>query len=236
VKSLDKKKAKNKRLFGLLLLLACSVTLTVAVGLALSSPDNNQEPDILSTDSISTSDDANKIAIPIIEQYAEENNRTITTVDATLRDSTHRSYWFILADFEATEGKGYHERSCAYQVSVWKDTGEIWHQGPIWQNAWRNVSASDNPIKIPMDEAIATALPVSEQYAKENNRTLTSMIETSLSNYADSRPSWHINIKFEPVKNGEQYWKDAQYWIDAYQVSIWADTGEIQSHNERGWY
>jgi hypothetical protein len=235
VKSLGEKRAKSKRLiFGLLLLLAFSVILTVSLGLALSSTGNSQESNILSTDPVSTTDDANRIAMPAIEQYAEENNRTITTVEATLRNST-RFYWFIEAGFEAVEGKGYHERSCAYQVSVWEDTGEIWHQGPIWQNAWRNVSVSDNLIKIPVDEAIAIALPVSEQYAKENNRTITT-VEASLSNYVDSRPSWHINIKFEAVKNGEHYWKDAQYWIDAYQVSVWADTGDIQSHNERGWY
>lgn len=86
------------------------------------------------------------------------------------------------------------------------------------------------------DDAITIAMPIVEQYAEENNRTITTMVEASLSNYVDSRPSWQIDIKFDAIQRGEEHLKDVQYWIDAYQVSVWADTGEIKSHNVRGWY
>ena len=170
------------------------------------------QTDVVTNGLVSTADQALEIAMPIVEQYAKENNRTITTVEATLRQSSH---WFIEVGFEAVEGKGYHDRSGAYQVSMWADSGEIWHHGPIWHNAWRNVSASDEFIKLTVNEAIASALPIAEQYAQENNRTITTMVGASLSNYADSRPSWLIDVKFETIKSiGAEPWRDAQYWID----------------------
>lgn len=231
MKNLGEKRAKSKKLVYGLVILVSSIILTFSLCLAFSPIVNSQKSNILSTSPVSTDDEAIRIALPIVEQYIEENNRTITTVEATVRNST-QPYWFIEVGFEAMESRGYHDRSSAYEVSVWADTGEIWHHGPIWYNAWRNSpSASDENIKITVDEAIEIAMPIAEEYARENNRTITTMIEASLSNYADSRPSWQIDVKFEAVEE-----LGVQHWIDAYQVSVWADTGEIHSHNEQGWY
>ena len=231
MKDLGEKRAKNKKLVYGLVIIVSSIILTFSLCLAFSPIVTSQESNKLSTSPISTDDEAIRIAVPIVERYAEENNRTITTVEAMLRDSS-QPYWFVEAVLEPIDGRGYHERSVAYQVSIMADNGELWHHGPIWNNAWQNSSiwTMDKNI-INVDKAIEIAIPIAEDYAKENNRTITTMVEASLSNYADSRPSWQIDIKFEPVDE-----LGVQHWIDAYQVSVWGDTGEIQSHNERGWY
>jgi hypothetical protein len=50
----------------------------------------------------------------------------------------------------------------------------------------------------------------------------------------DYRPCWDFNINFEAIKSEKSEPLGEQYWIRGYQVSIWGDTGEIQSHNELG--
>ncbi len=92
-------------------------------------------------DQVSTAEEALNIAKPLIEQYAEENNRTITSMEATLRDSSppisslgeieadtsHRSHWDVEADFEPVNDveSGLQHWIYGYHVDVWADTGEI---------------------------------------------------------------------------------------------------------------
>ena len=233
---MGQKKTTRKLVYGLGILVAFSMIFTFSLCLAFSPVANNQESTKTPADLVSTTDDAITIAMPIVEQYAEENNRTITTAEATFRNST-QPYWLVEVGLEVMETKAYHDRSGAYEVSIRADTGTVQHHGPIWVNARSNsISASDENITITVEQAIELAMPLAEEYAQENNRTITTMVEASLSNYVDSRPSWQIDIKFEAVQKGAEYWKNVQYWIDAYQVLVWADTGDIKSCSERGWY
>jgi len=228
---MSQKRVKSRKLvYSLLILNAFCVILTFSLYLAFSPLVNSQESTRLSTGPISTTDEAIKIGMPIVDQYIEENNRTITTVEATLRNST-QPYWFIQVEFEGIESRGYHDQSSGYEVSVWADSSEILQHGPIWHNS---PSATDENTKNTVARAIEIAIPIAEEYIEENNRTITTMVEASLTNHTDSRPLWQIDVKFEPVKNGD--YRDVQHWIDAYTVSIWADTCEIRSHSARGWY
>jgi len=86
------------------------------------------------------------------------------------------------------------------------------------------------------NQAIEIAMPIVELYAKENNRTITSMVDATLS-YDDSMPIWLVDVEFEAIKSlAEEPWRDLQFWIDVYQVSIWADTGEIRYHDVKRHY
>lgn len=159
--------AKSKKLIYGLAILVSSIILTVSLYGAFNPIGTSQESNISSPSSVSTDDDAIRIALPIVEESIEENNRTITNVEAILRNFT-QPYWFIVARFEVVESKGYHDRSGAYEVTVWADTGEIWHHGPIWINAWRNSpGTSDENIKITVDEAIGIAMPIAEALPKK---------------------------------------------------------------------
>jgi hypothetical protein len=94
-------------------------------------------------------------------------------------------------------------------------------------------------------EAITIAMPTVEQYAKENNRTITTVEatfsdssppSTSLGEIANdtlSRPHWGIEVGFEPVNDIDV---GIQYWIYGYYIEVWADTGEIRYYNEQGNY
>ncbi len=244
---MGKKRTKNKKLVYGLVILVSSIILIFSLWIALSPIVTSQEANMASTSSISTDDEAINIALPIVDQYTEENNRTITNVEATLRNST-QPYWVVEATFDPIERIGDHNRTYAYQVLVRADTAEIWHHGTL-STAINFTSFAD--VKITLDEAIRIAMPVVEQYAKEYNRTITPAIEAWLSDDSggrwnpdwnpDSRPIWCIVLGFEAV-TWEQYdqYPDnehgAQPWIDGYEMYVWADTGEIQSHLPRGHY
>ena len=107
------------------------------------------------------------------------------------------------------------------------------------------LSASDGnslaEVKITADEAGKIAMPLAEQYAKENgNRTITPMVEASLSDRQkynpDSGPVWCINVNFEYISLEVYQELGLPYWIDGYYIEVLADTGEIRSHNVQGHY
>jgi len=239
--------AKSKKLIYGLAILVSSIILTVSLYGAFNPIGTSQESNILSPSSVSTDDDAIRIALPIVEEYIEENNRTITNVEAILRNST-QPYWFVEAAFEPVEGRGTHDRTYAYQILVRPDTAEIWYHGTL--STVINFTSFPE-VKIAADEAIRIAMPVVEQYAEEYNRTITPIVQARLSDDSggrwnpdwnpDSRPIWSIGLGFEAV-TWEQYqqYQDKEYraqpWVDGYVVYVWADTGEIHSHLPQGHY
>jgi hypothetical protein len=79
--------------------------------------------------------------------------------------------------------------------------------------------------------AIDLALPIAQAYAQENNRTITTVNSNIF--YVDSRPTWQIDIHFEPIHTHEKAIQGHPYGIYAYCVAIWGDTGEIRHHNEQ---
>ncbi len=106
---------------------------------------------------------------------------------------------------------------------------------------------SQNNSLITEEEALKIAMPLIEQYANENNRTI---ITVNASFYPSSRdlsgsrggssledlgkenvtwlssPCWQIDARFDPVKYEDDH---EQYYTTGYCVLIWADNGEIRS-------
>ena len=111
---------------------------------------------------------------------------------------------------------------------------------------------------ISKEEALSIAMPIIDKYAQENNRTITS-VDASLgqtSTMSDitghfanpshpmaSNPSWLINAQFATIgdpnsirlPNGTNPTND-QYWITGYQVSLWANNGQVFSSNVLGFW
>jgi hypothetical protein len=113
-------------------------------------------------------------------------------------------------------------------------------------------------------EALELAVPLIEKYANENGRTITEVKATFNSDLRDlmgfrggpslgellenpnlqaqSYPKWLIiaafaklDIEYNPQSGGEAS-SNPQYWIDGFEVSIWADTGEVYWAVPRGHY
>jgi hypothetical protein len=76
------------------------------------------------------------------------------------------------------------------------------------------------------ERAVEIALPFAQEYAQENNRTITTAGSDVF--YIDSRPCWDVGITFEAIKPAEKELHSDQYFISGYSVSIWGDTGEIR--------
>ncbi len=89
--------------------------------------------------SLISEEEALKLAMPYIQSYASENNRTIASVNATfytqirdrngLRGNTSESYpeWWVLADFVRVEDWNNPEHwIIGYSVLIWADTAEIY--------------------------------------------------------------------------------------------------------------
>lgn len=78
---------------------------------------------------ISTNDQALKIAMPNINQYAVENNRTVKTVNATFFNSTSTkgATWEVVALFDLVRGAGAQDWIDGYTVSIWAKNGTVYY-------------------------------------------------------------------------------------------------------------
>lgn len=74
-----------------------------------------------------TDEQAIKIAMPSIEQYASENNRTIKSVNATFYNSTSTkgAAWEVFARFDLVREPAAQHWINGYTVSIWANNGEI---------------------------------------------------------------------------------------------------------------
>jgi hypothetical protein len=237
--TLDEKKVKSKKsVWSLFMLIVFSVILAVSLCLAFNPIGDIQNSNALSAGLLSasdgrslvevkiTADEAVKIAIPFAEQFAQENNLTITNTAEPSLINDDRPEWYIEVEFEAVTGRGHLDYINAYQIAVWADTGEIWYHGRL-----STVNLSVAEVKITADEAVKIAMPLVEQHAKETNRTITTVVEAWVSDRfnwknPDSRPIWTIIVRFEGT----------MFDREGYSVQIWADTGEICSHEPWGVY
>jgi hypothetical protein len=214
---------KNKKIFIPIILVSVII---VALCLVLNSANTQ------SKGPVSTEDQAVKIALPLAKTCAKENNLAITTTKATLIESIN-PYWLVEFELKTDEYTDPAIKRYAYEVAVWADTGKIYHHGPtqvaIAPKAPKD--SSEENVKITLDKAIEIALPLAQAYAQENNRTITTIISSC---YLNARSSWDFDIIFETIKSDKIDSSGGQYWIIGYQVSVWADTGEIQRHNVIG--
>lgn len=78
---------------------------------------------------ISTDDQAIRIALPNISQYAADNNRTIKTVNSTFYDSTATkgATWEVVALFDLVRGTGAQDWIDGYSVLIWAENGTVYY-------------------------------------------------------------------------------------------------------------
>ena len=106
-------------------------------GVVVSFVDNLSKYNVATTGVTVSETEAINAAMPYIESYAEENNRRIGPVEATLaysvditalRGDPHLIYpiWSVFGYFESS----HEDHIVAYGVMLWADTGEVYHQEP----------------------------------------------------------------------------------------------------------
>jgi hypothetical protein len=118
--------------------------------------------------------------------------------------------------------------------------------GAFWVFNPSDNSQESNAVSVSTaEEAVTIAMPLVEQYANENNRTITTVEATfsdsshphrllgEIENDTIHRPHWEVEIEFKLLNDIDT---GVQYWIHGYYVEVWADTGEIRHHNEQGHY
>ena len=95
------------------------------------------------------------------------------------------------------------------------------------------VDETENSTLITEEEALALAMPLIEQYAQDNNRSISGVKAIFKQNVADlegirTGSAWFVGAYFDQVSltmdNGKG---NPGYWIHGYSVCIWADTSQI---------
>jgi predicted PurR-regulated permease PerM len=110
-----------------------AVVLTACIALTVfftffNVSDNLQESN-MTISSVLTDDQAIEIALPNINQYTGENNRTIKTVNATFYNSTvtKGATWEVVALFDLVRGTGVQDWIDGYTVSIWAENGTVYY-------------------------------------------------------------------------------------------------------------
>lgn len=217
---------KGKRIFPIILL---SVILIITVCIVVGSTiGNNQESNIQPNSPISTEKQAIEIALPLAQTYIQKPDQhkdySIATTKATFEQSD-RSYWFVEIGFKVERDECYCVPASGYVVAVWADTGETDHHGPIYHNSPKYEVGT---FKVSVDRANEIAWPLSQAYARENNRVITIL---SSSYNLDNRPYWDVIVQFEAIENAKGETFGNQKGVGGYYISVWADTGEIRGHD-----
>ena len=118
---------KSKKTFAILVLSAVIIVSSLILCLTII---NDQESIMLPNCAVSTKVDAVEKALPFAQVYAQENNRTITTVDSEVFYVHDRPCWQITINFKAVKNHEHAFRDhpygvYAYCVLIWADTGEV---------------------------------------------------------------------------------------------------------------
>jgi hypothetical protein len=135
----------------------------------------------------------------------------------------------------------------SFLVSIWGFSGQIKSEGPIiivnQQGLYNNLQVVVNrghdllpESSVSATQAFKMAIPYINQYASENNRTVTE-IKASFGMYGTShRLIWWFDAYFSGslLENPDGYLHPELSHVFGYTVGIWADTGEILSHQEIG--
>ena len=99
----------------------------ITVSPSISESYLKTQTDVVTEGPISTAERAIEIAMPIVEQYAEENNRTIKTVTAKFHNSSEVANWKVVALFDLVKGAGLQDWIDGYSVLIKADNGEIYY-------------------------------------------------------------------------------------------------------------
>ena len=86
--------------------------------------------------------------------------------------------------------------------------------------------STQNSSELTEDQALSIAMPYINQYATENNRTITTVSKTFVEN-SDYGPAWFIEAMFEKVDNGyisgnitNSNEVDPRHWIIGYEIVV----------------
>ena len=112
------------------------IIIALSIYLFFNPPVYTHQPDTIPEGCIS-SEQAYSIAMPYIEEYAQETNRVISRIDVSfsnnypdgigLRGEPFLCYpmWEVSAYFPNPEEYGV----VGYSVFIWADTGQLYHKG-----------------------------------------------------------------------------------------------------------
>jgi len=211
--------AKNKKIIvSVILFSVVIVTLCIVWGLA----------NMQTNESVSTEKKAVEIALPLAQEYIQRPDQhkdySIVTTKATFEE-TDRPHWFVEITFKVERDECYCAPAKGYEVVMWADTGEIYHQGPVYHH---DATYAVGTFEISIDKVKEIALPLAQAYAQANNRVITTL---TISCHLDNRPYWDVIMQFEAIENKNMESLGDQKGVCGYYVSVWADTGEIRRHD-----
>ena len=119
------------------------------------------------------------------------------------------------------------------------ETGSITDFTDFWL---RNYPLGGFEVKVTLEKAVNKALKVAKPDMQWIGVKGISRIETYFQFYEDEKgtrgnpgvyyPGWCVEISYDKA----YVRPDGVYWIDGYYAIIWADTGEVESHGEQGFY
>jgi hypothetical protein len=218
--------ASGKKFFPIILI---SVILTIAVCIVVGSTIGiSQESNMQPNGPVSTEKQAVGIALSLAQEYIQNSDQhkdySIVTTKAVFEE-VDRSYWFVEIGFKVERDECRCIPASGYAVAVWADTGETDHHGPIYHNGSKDVAGT---FKVSVDRANEIAWPLVQAYAQENNRAITTLNNGCI---LDNRPYYDVVAQFEAIENVKGETLGNQKGVGGYYVSVWADTGEIRSHN-----
>jgi len=127
VRSLGGKVVQGKRRIYALTAIILALCIGLTIFFIFFNPKGTIQESNAVKGQVSTDDQAMKIAMPSIEQYTTENNRTIKTLNATFYNSTKGAVWEVVAVFDPVRGTGIQDYIDGYDVSIWANNGEIYY-------------------------------------------------------------------------------------------------------------
>jgi hypothetical protein len=94
-----------------------------------TQPSPSPTPFISQQKSLLTKEQAIDIAMPYINQYAKENNRTVTVVDTVFYELNGVGpVWDVFGAYQRTDDTGAQHWIIGYKVTVFADSGQIYQQ------------------------------------------------------------------------------------------------------------
>lgn len=218
----------GKKLFPVIVLISIILIIAACIVVVSSTIDNSQELSTQLNSSVSTEKQAIEIAFLLAQNYIQRPDQhkdySIVATKAVFEEAD-RPYWFVEIGFKVERDECYCIPASGYAVAVWADTGETDHHGPIYHNGPKDAVGT---FEVSVDRANEIAWSLAQVFAQENNRAMTTMSSTC---HVDTRPYWAVSIQFEAIENEKGELSGNQMGVGGYYVSVWADTGEIRSHN-----
>ncbi len=156
------------------------------------------------------------IALPYIQAYAKENNRTIMVINAEYANIPNLNKPLMDAGWKVTGSfDGFKDNVSSYGVLLYVDNGTVYTNSTIGFN-------------ISKEQALNIANTYIQSYATENHRTIKSINATF--SYATTLkaslgdPRWMVTAQFTDIENG----------VSGYSVFLNGNDGQVYSAGDNG--